>query len=282
MSFKFCPIYTGDYLRDTRHLTPAKHGIYLLLLFYAWDQKGPLPLDEQECAGIAHCRSADEIESLRYILAKYFVRMDDGYYNKRMQVEVERSEALSQARSEAGRKGYVSKSRQDLREGQASAKQVLSNCLASAKQVPLPSPSPSHITPTPPQEEAGAKAPTTRKRVSTIPDGFGISDAVRDWASREGYAEHLEAHFAYFVDYATANRKTYQDWDAALRNCIRADWGGVRKARAQPAKAAVDAWWATNKGIEKKAAELGIRARGGETWHDLKDRIRTQLAGQAA
>lgn len=279
MSFKFCPIYTGDYLRDTRHLTPTKHGIYLLLLFYAWDQKGPLPLDEQECAGIANCRSADEIESLRYVLRKYFVQMDDGHYNRRMQREVEQSEAISRARSEAGRKGYLTKSQQDLRESQASAKQVLSNCLASAKQVPLPSPSPSHITLTP--KEEGANAPTPRKRGSTIPEGFGISAAVREWAVKEGYGEHLDAHLAYFVDYATANRKTYIDWDAALRNAIRGDWGGIRKSRQSAAKP-VEAWWATNKGIEQKAAELGIRARGGETWHDLKDRIRAHLAGQAA
>lgn len=281
MSFKFCPIYTGDYLRDTRHLTPAKHGIYLLLLFYVWDQKGPLPLDEQECAGIANCRSADEIDSLRYILAKYFVRMEDGYYNQRMQVEVERSEALSRVRSEAGRKGYDSKTRVELRQAREDSKQVLSNCLASAKQVPLPSPSPSHFNPTPTQSKEGAKAPTPRKRGSTIPEGFGISPQVREWATKEGVAEHLEAHFAYFVDYAEANRKVYTDWDAALRNCIRADWGGVRKAKGSAGKA-VEAWWTSDKATLQKAAELGIRARGGESYPELRERIRAQIAKVAA
>lgn len=115
------PWFTGDYLRDTRHLTPQKHGIYLLLLASCWDQRGPVPLDEQECAGIANCRSSDEIESLRYILAKYFVRMEDGYYNQRMQAEIEKAEAISRSRSDAGRKGY-----------QAKAKHLPSNCLASA------------------------------------------------------------------------------------------------------------------------------------------------------
>jgi len=108
------PIYTGDYLRDTRHLTPQKHGVYLLLLMHCWDQKGPLPLDEQECAGIANCRSSDEIEAIRYILGKYFVRMDDGWYNTRMQHEIERSEVISMARSSAGRKGYEAKAKQLL------------------------------------------------------------------------------------------------------------------------------------------------------------------------
>jgi uncharacterized protein YdaU (DUF1376 family) len=82
MSFAYLPLYTGDYLRDTRHLTPAKHGIYLLALMYCWDTQGPMPLDEQECAGICNCRSADEIDAMRYVLQRYFV--DDGWYNKRM------------------------------------------------------------------------------------------------------------------------------------------------------------------------------------------------------
>ena len=80
MSFAYLPLFTGDYLRDTRHLTPLRHGIYLLGLMHCWDSKGPMPLDEQECASICNCRSADEIEALRYVLERFFVRMDDGHY----------------------------------------------------------------------------------------------------------------------------------------------------------------------------------------------------------
>lgn len=132
MSFAYLPLYTGDYRRDTAHLTPQKHGIYLLLLMHCWDLKGPVPLDEQEAAGICNCRSADEIESLRYILLKYFIKLDDGWYNRRMQQEVERCEILSKSRSVYGLKGY-----------QAKAKHLLVDNQANAKQVPLsPSPSP--------------------------------------------------------------------------------------------------------------------------------------------
>lgn len=98
-------LFTGDYLKDTRHLTPQKHGIYLLLLIHCWDTRGPVPLDEQECAGICNCRSADEIDSLRYVLKRYFTRMDDGWYNERMVKEIEKAEALSQVWSEAGKRG---------------------------------------------------------------------------------------------------------------------------------------------------------------------------------
>lgn len=155
MSFAYLPLYTGDYLRDTRHLTPLRHGIYLLALMHCWDSKGPMPLDEQECSGVCNCRSADEIDALRYILNRYFIRMEDGHYNARMQREVERSEAISGVRSDAGKKGY-----------QAKAKQLLGKSLASVKHEPLsPSPSPS-LTPSPsPETTNNLKVASTQARL---------------------------------------------------------------------------------------------------------------------
>lgn len=73
----------------------------------------------------------------------------------------------------------------------------------------------------------------SRKRSTAIPPDFGISDRVRAWAVERGYEANLDAHLEYFKNYAAANAKTYADWDAAFRNCIDADWGGVRKARGK-------------------------------------------------
>lgn len=122
MSFAYMPFYTGDYLRDTRHLSMSEHGAYLLMLSYCWDAKGPLPLDERKLLGICNARSGDEIEAVRRVVIEFFVRMDDGWYNHRMQKEVERSEALSKARSEAGRSGYEAKAKQLPNKRQSSAK----------------------------------------------------------------------------------------------------------------------------------------------------------------
>jgi len=142
VSFAYFPLYTGDYLRDTRALSPQRHGIYLLLLMHSWDTKGPLPLDEQEIAGIANCRSGDEIESLRAVLARYWIRAEDGWYNERCQLEIERSEALSRKLSEAGRKGYVARLKRLKRNDiQALAKPGSSQAQALAS-IPIPIPIP--------------------------------------------------------------------------------------------------------------------------------------------
>ena len=137
MSFAYLPLYTGDYLRDTQHLSCSEHGIYLKLLMHCWDQKAPAPLDERKLLGIVNARSSDEIEAMRRVLGEFFVRMEDGHYNARMQAEIERCDAISGARSQAGKAGY-----------QAKAKQVLGKRKAFAEQVPLsPSPSPSLSSP---------------------------------------------------------------------------------------------------------------------------------------
>jgi uncharacterized protein YdaU (DUF1376 family) len=133
MSFAFLPFFTGDYLRKTRTLSPAGHGIYVLFLAYCWDTKGPVPLDEQDQAGICNARSADEIETMRRILGRFWVRMDDGWYNKRMQREIERAENVSSKRSEAGRAGYEARAKYlRNRSVEATAKHLVSKSSASA------------------------------------------------------------------------------------------------------------------------------------------------------
>ena len=148
MSFAFLPLYTGDYLRDTQHLSCSEHGVFLKLLIHCWDQRGPVPLDERKQTGITNARSGDEIEALRRVLGEFFVRMEDGWYNHRMQMEVERANAISAGRSAAGKLGY-----------QAKAKQLLSKSQASVKHVPLPSPPPPHLQPPPQPEEQKIAAP---------------------------------------------------------------------------------------------------------------------------
>lgn len=141
MSFQYLALYTGDYLRDTRHLTPEEHGVYLLLLMHCWDQKGPVPLDERRQCGLINARSGGEIESLRRVLGEFFTRMEDGWYNKRMQLEVERSEAISRARSDAGRAGYEARAKKLTSKSQTLAKQLLNRCQATVS-IPTPTPIP--------------------------------------------------------------------------------------------------------------------------------------------
>lgn len=115
-----------------------------------------------------------------------------------------------------------------------------------------------------------------RKRASALPKDFEPSPELREWAKQHGYADNLDAHLDYFRDYCAANRKLYVDHEAALRNCIKADWGGIRKAK--PINGEVqDRWWESESGTVHKGAELGIRARAGESMQDYRGRIREAI-----
>ena len=137
MRFAFLPFYTGDYLRDTRHLSMMEHGAYLMFLTYCWDQRGPIPLDERKQIGIVNARSKEEIEAMRAVLREFFVEMDDGWYNRRMQREIERAQALSSKRKLAGIKGFQAKAKHLLSKSQARAATLTLTTNPTTTKTPL-------------------------------------------------------------------------------------------------------------------------------------------------
>lgn len=141
MSFAYMPFYTGDYYRDTRHLSMLQHGAYRQLLDHCWDQKGPLPLDMPRCFRICGAVSKEEQEAVLGIIGEFFVRMDDGHYNRRMQQEIERAAMVSGARSDAAHtrwKARESLKGMDAAARHANAMQVHSKSNASATPHPHP------------------------------------------------------------------------------------------------------------------------------------------------
>ena len=62
-----------------------------------------------------------------------------------------------------------------------------------------------------------------KKSETLLPDDFGISEAVRTWATGKGFSR-LEDRLESFKDYALSRGKTYADWDAAFRRAIKEDW----------------------------------------------------------
>jgi uncharacterized protein YdaU (DUF1376 family) len=213
LSFAFLALYTGDYLRDTRHLSPLRHGVYLLLLMYCWDTRGPLPFDEQEIAGIANCRSSDEIEALRYVLLRYFDRMEDGYYNQRIQREIERAHAISGKRSVAGLKGF-----------QARAKQLLSKSQANGMQQHLPPPPPPSLP-----KALNLKVKSEKRPIASVatrlPENWTLPEEYHAWAVRFGMDERkawlVGADFKDFWIAKNGPDAMKRNWFATWRRWIR-------------------------------------------------------------
>lgn len=105
------------------------------------------------------------------------------------------------------------------------------------------------------------------------PKKVARKDAQKAWArlSEEEKAKALQAlpaHIRYWDIRGT--EKQYIPYPASWLNGARFE-DELDLADALP-KTAI-AWWATDDGVMKKGAELGIRARGGESMNDYKARL---------
>jgi uncharacterized protein YdaU (DUF1376 family) len=105
MSKAWMPLYIGDYLRKTRHLSLAEHGAYLLLIMHYWDN-GPLPNDD---AKLAHILGVPlrRFRSLSVPVRSYFTEANAKQLlrHNRLDEELEKADIISQKRALAGAKG---------------------------------------------------------------------------------------------------------------------------------------------------------------------------------
>ena len=76
------PVYVGEYLSDTGHMTAQGNGVYLLLLFHSW-QRGGLPADLSECYQIIKAGTQEEREEVDAVVREFFVEADGRFICKR-------------------------------------------------------------------------------------------------------------------------------------------------------------------------------------------------------
>lgn len=102
MNRPWMPLYVGDYLGDTGHLTTTQHGAYLLLMMHYW-RKGELPDDDRQLSKIAKLPLKTWCE-YRATLHDFF---HDGWKHKRIDAELEKMMRVSAKRAIAGQKGGI-------------------------------------------------------------------------------------------------------------------------------------------------------------------------------
>lgn len=98
-------LHLGDYHRDTGHLRAAEHGAYLLLMFHYWST-GALPDNDDQLSAIARMSRA-EWKKHKPTLQAFF---KDGWKHGRIDYELEKARAISEAAREAGKASGRSRS----------------------------------------------------------------------------------------------------------------------------------------------------------------------------
>lgn len=106
-SSTWIPIYIGDYLADTGHLTVAEHGAYHLLIYAYWRNAGPLPADDQQLRRISRM-TEQEWAASRETMAAFFTIRDDHWHHKRIDQELRLAEnRAAKAKNAAGMRWHA-------------------------------------------------------------------------------------------------------------------------------------------------------------------------------
>ena len=100
MNRPWMPLYVGDYLGDTGHLTTTQHGAYLLLMMHYW-RKGELPDDDRQLSKITKLPLKTWCD-YRTTLQDFFY---EGWKHKRIDAELAKMVRVSEKRAIAGQKG---------------------------------------------------------------------------------------------------------------------------------------------------------------------------------
>jgi uncharacterized protein YdaU (DUF1376 family) len=140
------PLYIGDYLADTAHLTTEQSGAYLHLLMAYW-RTGALPNDDRALAQI--CRLPLDAWSIaQAMLRPFFSLGEDGLlHQKRSDAELERWNAKKLSAKEKAAKAAGARWKNDAPSNAPSINPDASSMAqAMLEPCPSPSPSPSPIT----------------------------------------------------------------------------------------------------------------------------------------
>ena len=238
MHIPWMPFYVADYLRDTRRLTTAEHGAYLLLIMEYWTVGG-LPEDDSQLARIVGMTAA-EWRKVRPTIQSFF---HDGWCHRRIDQELLKAEAKHLRRSEAGRRGGIAS---------VSAKQNSSNASTIA-QASSSQPQPQEET----NQSRGA-----RKRGTRLPEGWRPNDddwrEARTKLGNEGSGQELLKFFDYWKA-QPGQRGVKLDWDATWRNWIR-NAKGPQNGKTNAAHNALGGFSGLAAQLRRKIAEDERRA----------------------
>ena len=241
------PLWIGDYLADTQHLSRDEHGGYMLLLIAYWRTASPLPDDDKRLCAIVKA-TPREWKTLRQTLAEFFSVVGGVWIHKR----VERELAESRRRKESAEK--KAKAAAQARWGQ-SPKDATSIPPSTPQAVPEQCPSPS---PSPVSTKPATNVAVKKKRGTTLPDDFQPNDTGIAAAHGIDMVTELEA----FRNYHTARASVMADWQAAWRT-----WAGNARKFAKPTawgKPQTESFAAQDQRMKREAWELMTN----EKWPD--------------
>lgn len=169
------PLYIGDYLADTMHLTTEQHGAYLLLIMAYWKNGGALSSNDQMLA--ATCRlSADAWSMHKHTLASFFDTWTDSklWIHARAEKEMEKAGNNQEKRTVRAQKAAAARWGNDAPSNAPSNAPSIQQAMLN--ECPSPSPSPSSLQRADQDQKLSSSAkkkPTAKKQGFHLPEWIG-------------------------------------------------------------------------------------------------------------
>lgn len=250
----FMPLYIGDYLADTAHLTTDQHGAYLLLLMAYWRNGGPLRDDDAEFAAITR-QSASNWKKMRPTLQRFFSVVDRVWISARCEkelAEASRRKQEQKARTEKARAAKQAVARKYVTEVVTGSVTGVVTSAVTGSTSPSPSPSPSNYQVRKEQEDAPQAVPPDGDpdipaildrrpkavRGTRLPDDWEPDRALFDFAAERGMTEAEAAEsLGRFKNYwlaKTGAQATKLRWDLTAKNWISTDAERSIARRSKP------------------------------------------------
>lgn len=171
--------HLGDYLRDTAHLSMLEDGAYHRLLAAYYVREKALPTDQRECCKLARASSGAERKAVSYVLEQFFVPEEDGYHQKRADVEIAEYRVFIDKQRTNGASGAGKRWGTQRHSGWGSNGDTAGHSGGGSQTITSHSPSPNpqspveDLTPLPPFERGAS-----RQQVKTEKD-----EAVAAWVA---------------------------------------------------------------------------------------------------
>jgi uncharacterized protein YdaU (DUF1376 family) len=209
------PLFTDAYMADTRHLTTAQHGAYLLLLMTAWRMPDcKLPDDDKLLARWAGLDLRNWVKMRPYIIDQFWATDECGkLYQRRLQDERKFADTVRRKNSEAGKASA-------LKYKERHSTNVVTKPQPNLNPLSLPSPTIKDNT-----IEVLSKKPNSRK--TRISEDWMLPQEWGDWAEGQGLTgEEILREAEKFRDRQISKGAAYSNWQATWRNWIRnhIDW----------------------------------------------------------
>jgi uncharacterized protein YdaU (DUF1376 family) len=96
------PLYWGDYLKNTGHLSTLEHGAYLLLIGHYWGSGRPLPDDDAVLARIVRL-NRPAWRKVRPAIEPFFDCRDGLWHHRRIERELKEAAANKARRVDSAR-----------------------------------------------------------------------------------------------------------------------------------------------------------------------------------